>query len=155
MKKQIRFLVIFVVLFFNCSKSEELSAPTESFQNTLTTGSWIVFNHTLYSRNIDGTSDSEIDDTFKYAGYVWSFNADGSVTAAGDIENATGSWQVDEKNRSSSFSLFEIKLRPVLRLDFDGPSAFQNLNSSWDVGPNPQYQVILSAENQSLYFKRN
>jgi hypothetical protein len=154
MKKRLIFLVIFVVVFFNCSKSEELSGPTESFQSTLTTGRWTVINHTLYGITTDGTQDTIIDDSFEYAGYIWTFNANGSVIAAGGLENAIGSWQLDERNRSSNFNPFEVKLRPVLHLDFNGPMVFQTLNHSWDVGPNPQYQVILSAENQSLYFKR-
>jgi hypothetical protein len=154
MKKSLRFLLI-VILFLSCSKSDELSAPTEVFQTTLTTGTWVVDKHTVYNMDIYGTIDSEIDDTFEYAGYVWTFNANGSVTAVGDLGNATGSWQIDEQNRPTSGNLFEIQLKPVLRLNFDGPSIFQALNRSWGVGPNPQYQVILSAENQSLYFKRN
>lgn len=75
-------LLAFPVFMTACSKSSDDPGTNESLTSIITQGTWVVH---LYK--IDGK-----DETGNYAGYVFTFNTNGSMGAEKAGNNTAGTW---------------------------------------------------------------
>ncbi len=150
-------MIISAALLGSCSKSDEPTGAVEAFRTSLITGTWVVGSHTQYEPSANSATDTLIDDTNDYSGYVLHFNTNGSVTASRDNNITRGNWTVENQIILISGPL-GYKDKPLLDLNFEGPPLFQTLSTSWLVQTSLANEKDLfdynGATRQSLIFRR-
>jgi hypothetical protein len=75
-------LLAFPLFIAACSKSDDPPGTNDTLTTILTQGTW-----TVHSYKNNGT-----DETSNYAGYVFTFNTNGSLMAEKTGNNTTGTW---------------------------------------------------------------
>ena len=76
------FVLAFPLLIAACSKSNDNPGSTDSLTSIITKGTWVVHFY-----KIDGK-----DETSNYAGYVFTFNINGSLQAEKTGNTTAGTW---------------------------------------------------------------
>lgn len=119
-------LVIFIYtgLAMSCDKdddnNQQQDTTVQQTQNTAQSGSW----------KITYFFDSDQNETDDFAGYVFTFNENGSLVAVNGSTTITGTWSVTDSNSSDDdggssdvdFNIF-----------FASPSDFEDLSDDWDI----------------------
>ncbi len=135
MKKKINcsWMVILVFIFSSCTSDDgnadmtaNLDGLVEEVQNLVTTGSWSITSYI----------DSGIDETDDFAGYTFTFNADGSLLAANGSNQIEGSWSVtgeDSSDSSSDDSMDDDRDDIDFNIFFASPDRFAELTEDWDI----------------------
>ena len=138
-----RFLLLsfIVASFCGCTKDDNSSDPINP-NNTVVTGNWTITNYRQRTE----------DKTSQYAGYSFTFNSDGTVTANKSGVSTTGLWSYSSASGSTYVGLFSISLGN------DDP--LKRLNESWlvDAGQNNSNQLKLThpeaAEDEHVTFSK-
>lgn len=76
--------------------------------------------------------DSDKEETSDYAGYVFTFGADGTVTATNGTTEVTGTWSVTDSSSSDDDS-FDDSSDVDFNLFFASPPNFEELSDDWDI----------------------
>lgn len=76
--------------------------------------------------------DSDKEETSDYAGYVFTFGADGTVTATNGTTEVTGTWSVTDSSSSDDDS-FDDSSDVDFNLFFASPPDFEELSDDWDI----------------------
>jgi hypothetical protein len=100
--------MIFVI---GCDEDEKTLSPAEQVKATLLKDTWSI---TYFY--------DEHDETSHFAGYILTFNDDGTVAAVNGPTAVNGMWSVMKTNNTTK-----------LVLDFDVAEPFDELNDDWDV----------------------
>jgi hypothetical protein len=103
-------LLAFAATIASCKNDDNNSSPSTS--SIITQGSWRV---TLYS-------DSGNNETSHFAGYAFTFNSNGTVTAVNSGTTVTGTYS--DGNDDSQAKLV---------LTFSSPPDFQDISDDWHV----------------------
>lgn len=118
--------VLTLLVFTSCTENDENlidnTAQIQEIVDAFISGSWRITNF----------NDSGQDETSDFAGYDFTFSANGSVVATNGNETVNGTWSVtDSSNSSSSSSDDDIDFN----LFFSVPAThnFDDLNDDWDV----------------------
>ncbi|MDC7996037.1 hypothetical protein [Altibacter sp. HG106] len=135
MKNRIAFLSILLTYVFfvaACSKDDDNSngnTPNDNgtvAQQTATvadTGTWQV---TLFI-------DSDEDETSDFNGYVFTFDADGSVVADNGTTSISGTWSITDSSSSSDDDGSSSDDDFNLFFSVPDTSDFEDLNDDWDI----------------------
>jgi len=96
-----------------CSKDDNpLVNSAENLKNTVSAGTWKV---TYYY-------DTDHEETASFAGYTFTFAANGNLLVSNDILSFSGKWSaVNDSNRSK------------LVLEFATPAQFEEISEDWEV----------------------
>ena len=128
MKANLIFLNLFVValLAVSCDSNDD-PADTQAdvnaseLQSTAQDGQWRVSYY----------FDSDKEETSDYAGYVFTFGADGTVTATNGTMEVTGTWSVTDSSSSDDDSFDDSDVD--FNLFFTTPVDFEELTDDWDI----------------------
>jgi len=128
MKAKLIFLNFFAValLAVSCDSNDD-PADTQAdvnaseLQSTAQDGQWRI---TYYF-------DSDKEETSDYAGYVFTFGADGTVTATNGTMEVAGSWSVTDSSSSDDDSFDDSDVD--FNLFFATPADFEELSDDWDI----------------------
>jgi hypothetical protein len=135
MKKKIKYscIAILVFVFTSCTSDDSddgltanLAAQVEEVQNLVTAGSW----------SVESYIDSGVEETDDYAGYTFTFNANGSLLADNGSNQIEGSWSVtgdDNDDSSSDDSMDDDSDDIDFNLFFASPDRFAELTDDWDI----------------------
>jgi len=129
MKKKLVFLLaaIAATMFISaCSNDEdnnEMDAvqTVSDIQTNVVTGEWMISSYI----------DSGVDETSDYAGFTFTFNGDGVVSASSSAEMLTGAWSVEMDSSMDDSSDSDVDFT----LFFGVPDThdFDDLSDDWDV----------------------
>lgn len=129
MKKKLVFLLTGIVasLFISaCSNDEDDNdmdavQTVSDIQTKVVTGDWMISSYV----------DSGVDETSDYAGYTFTFNNDGIVSASSTAEMLTGAWSVQMDSSMDDSSDSDVDFT----LFFGVPDThdFDDLSDDWDV----------------------
>ena len=128
MKAKLIFLNLFAVMLLavSCDSNDD-PADTQAdvnaleLQSTAQDGQWRI---TYYF-------DSDKEETSDYAGYVFTFGADGTVTATNGTMEVAGTWSVTDSGSSDDDSFDDSDVD--FNLFFVAPAAFEELSDDWDI----------------------
>jgi len=129
MKAKLIFLNLFAVLLVavSCDSNDDPADtladvnPAE-LRSAAQNGQWRI---TYYF-------DSDKEETSDYAGYVFTFGADGTVTATNGTTEVTGTWSVTDSSSSDDDS-FDDSSDVDFNLFFASPPNFEELTDDWDI----------------------
>jgi len=107
---RILILPALTLVLLSCSNKNDDSAIPDSVGNLLTQGGWKVSYY----------NDSGKDETYKFDGYTFQFNAGSIITATNGSNTFSGTW-------SSGYD----DSRQKLYLSFGTVVFFENLNDDW------------------------
>lgn len=129
MKKKLVFLLVALaatMLISACSNDEdnnEMDAvqTVSDIQTNVVTGDWMISSYI----------DSGVDETSDYAGFTFTFNGDGVVSASSSAEMLTGAWSVEMDSSIDDSSDSDVDFT----LFFGVPDThnFDDLSDDWDV----------------------
>ena len=108
-----------------CSSDDDSNSNNnvnvQELTNISTDGTWMVTSFVE-----DGN-----DETYHFDNFIFSFNADGSLTAVNDPQIITGMWSItdDSSNDDDSYSDKDF----VIMFNVDETSNFEDLNDDWDI----------------------
>ena len=119
------------ILSFNCSTDDnnDMQNPNNNSQqiaqieSTAESGSWRITNF----------NDSGQNETSDFAGYSFSFNANGSLVASNGITTLTGTWSVTDDSNSSDDSSSDDDIDFNIFFPVPESHDFEDLNDDWDV----------------------
>ncbi|MGB5237016.1 MAG: hypothetical protein WBN59_05225 [Flavobacteriaceae bacterium] len=135
MKKRIKYywIVISLLALTSCTSddsnsdmSANLDAQVQEVENLMTTGGWSIMSYI----------DSGVDETDDFAGYTFTFNADGSLLADNGSNQIEGSWSVtgdDSSDSSSDDSMDDDSDDIDFNIFFASPDRFTELTDDWDI----------------------
>ena len=135
MKKKnlyLRVLALAIVLIVSsCSKDNSVTNPDpvnnaaeiQQVTNLATAGSW----------RITSFIDSGQDETHHFAGYSFTFNSDGTITATNGTNTYTGVWSVTDSSNSSSDDDGGSSSDIDFNIMFTSPANFSELTEDWDI----------------------
>ena len=120
-------MAITLSLMLSCSSDSEDSpqeisaAQIVEIEANVESGNWRISSYI----------DSGKDETSDFAGYVFTFNSDGSITATNGVTEISGTWSVtrddDDDDDDRSDVDFNIFFQVPESSDFD------ELNEDWDI----------------------
>lgn len=119
--KSVMFLVLILLLSSSCTKDENLNndinlSETEKFVES---GIW----------KITYFNDSGDDETHHFAGYSFSFKANGTVNATNGITDISGSWSITHDDSShNNYNGLEFNIHMNTSQD-----KFEELNEDWEI----------------------
>ena len=129
MKTKAIFLNLFALLLLavSCDSNDDpaitaADVNAAELQSTAQDGQWRI---TYYF-------DSDKEETSDYAGYVFTFGADGTVTATNGTTEVAGTWSVTDSSSSDDDS-FEDSSDVDFNLFFATPATFEELTDDWDI----------------------
>lgn len=108
-------IMIFTVLFMTmvgCTQKEDDTATPNNNGDQLTQGNWKVSYY----------NDSGKDETYKFNGYTFVFENNGSITATNGSTSQTGSWSTGTDDSQSK-----------LYITFGNVSPFDKLTDDWHI----------------------
>lgn len=76
--------------------------------------------------------DTDKEETDDYTGYVFTFGADGTVSAVDGTMEVTGTWSVTDSSSSDDDS-FDDSSDVDFNLFFATPATFEELTDDWDI----------------------
>jgi hypothetical protein len=128
MKAKLIFLNLFAVLLVavSCDSNDD-PADTQAdinaaeLQSAAQDGQWRI---TYYF-------DSDKEETSDYTGYVFTFGADGTVTASNGTMEVSGTWSVTDSDSSDDDSFDDSDVD--FNLFFATPADFEELSDDWDI----------------------
>ncbi|MGB5691390.1 MAG: hypothetical protein WBM43_02165 [Flavobacteriaceae bacterium] len=135
MKKRIKYywIVISLLALTSCTSDDSsadttanLDAQVQEVENLMTTGGWSIMSYI----------DSGVDETDDFAGYTFTFNADGSLLADNGSNQIEGSWSVtgdDSSDSSSDDSMDDDSDDIDFNIFFASPDRFTELTDDWDI----------------------
>jgi hypothetical protein len=111
----------------SCESNDDATTPqadvnASELQSAALQGQWRI---TYYF-------DSEKEETSDYAGYVFTFGADGTVSAINGTTEVTGTWSVTDSSSSDDDS-FDDSSDVDFNLFFTSPADFEELSDDWDI----------------------
>ena len=119
-------VVIFsMVVFGSCEKDNSetgnqiTSADVAEIKATAMDGEWRI---TYYF-------DTDKEETTDYSGYVFSFNADGSLIASNGSVEVVGVWSVTNSDSSDDDDSGDVDFN----ISFTSPANFEELTDDWDI----------------------
>ncbi len=128
MKTKTIFLSLFAValLTVSCDSNDDpANTPADvnaaELQATAQQGQWRI---TYYF-------DSDKEETSDYAGYVFTFGGDGTISATNGTTEVTGTWSVTDS--SSSDDSPDDSSDVDFNLFFAAPPDFEELSDDWDI----------------------
>ena len=74
-------------------------------------------------------ADSDEDDTSDYNGYVFTFNADGTLGATNGNTSLSGAWSITDSENSDDESASDVDFN----IFFASPDIFEELANDWDI----------------------
>lgn len=128
MKTKLIFLNLFaaVLLAVSCDSNEDPATTAADvnaaeLQSTAQDGQWRI---TYYF-------DSDKEETSNYNGYVFTFGADGTVSATNGTTEVTGTWSVTDSDSSDDSP--DDSSDVDFNLFFAAPPDFEELSDDWDI----------------------
>ena len=128
MKTKAIFLSLFAValLTVSCDSNDDpantlADVNAAELQATAQQGQWRI---TYYF-------DSDKEETSDYAGYVFTFGSDGTVTATNGTIEVAGTWSVTDSNSSDDSP--DDSSDVDFNLFFTAPPDFEELSDDWDI----------------------
>ena len=120
-------LLVSLMPLASCESNDDATTPqadvnASELQSAALQGQWRI---TYYF-------DSEKEETSDYAGYVFTFGADGTVSAINGTTEVTGTWSVTDSNSSDDDS-FDDSSDVDFNLFFTSPADFEELSDDWDI----------------------
>jgi hypothetical protein len=151
MKKVTIYALLGFLFFLNtasmCSSDDSSSLNNQSdVINTATSGTWKI---TLYN-------DSDVIKTSDFAGYNFTFNSNGVLSAVGVDLTIDGTWSVTDTN-SSDDSIDDLDFY----IFFTSPVNFAELSDDWDIISKTATKIELidvsggNGETDYLTFEKN
>lgn len=120
-------LTLTTTFFTSCTDNGEIlvdnSAQIQEVVDTFLNGSWRITNF----------NDSGQDETSDFAGYNFTFSANGTVLATNGNETINGTWSVTGSNSSSDDSDDDDDIDFNLFFSVSATHNFEDLNDDWDV----------------------
>ena len=114
---------ITATLFISACSNDEVDNVMDAVQTVsdvqtnVVSGDWMISSYV----------DSGVDETSDYAGYTFTFNNDGVVSASSTAEMLTGAWSVQMDDSSDSDVDFTLFFGVPDTHDFD------DLSDDWDI----------------------
>jgi hypothetical protein len=110
--KNYRILILpaLTLVLLSCSNKNDDSTSPDNVGNILTQGGWKVSYY----------NNSGKDETYKYDGYTFQFNAGGTITATNGSNTHSGTWSTGTDDS-----------RQKLYLSFGAVVLFESLNDDW------------------------
>ena len=128
MKAKLIFLNLFAVLLVavSCDSNDDpadmqADINAAELQSAAQDGQWRI---TYYF-------DSDKEETSDYTGYVFTFGADGTVTASNGTTEVDGTWSVTDSSSSDDDSFDDSDVD--FNLFFASPPNFEELTDDWDI----------------------
>ena len=128
MKTKLIFLNLFAVVLLaaSCDSNDDpaitaTDVNAAELQSTAQDGQWRI---TYYF-------DSDKEETSDYSGYVFTFGADGTVTASNGTLEVTGTWSVTDSDSSDDSP--DDSSDVDFNLFFTTPADFEELSDDWDI----------------------
>ena len=151
MKKVTIYALLGFLFFLNtasmCSSDDSSSLNNQSdVINTATSGTWKII---LYN-------DSDVIKTSDFAGYNFTFNSNGVLSAVGVDLTIDGTWSVTDTN-SSDDSIDDLDFN----IFFTSPVNFAELSDDWDIVSKTATKIELidisggNGETDYLTFEKN
>lgn len=129
MKTNRIFLNLFTVLLFavSCESSDDPSeilsdVNTSELRATAQDGQW----------RITYFFDTDKEETDHFTGYIFTFGADGTITAVNGAVEVGGTWSVTDSSSSDDDS-FDDSSDVDFNLQFATPPDFEELSDDWDI----------------------
>ncbi len=122
--KAVLAIFIYTGLAMSCNKdddnSQQQNTTIAQTKNTAQSGSW----------KITYFFDSDQNETDHFAGYVFTFNENGSLVAIKGSTRVTGTWSVTDSNSSDDDGgLSDVDFN----IFFASPADFEDLSDDWDI----------------------
>lgn len=142
-------LISMLVVCSSCESDDDGNAQDntvliQQLTTTVQSGTWRITNY----------NDSGQDETSDFAGYDFTFETDGTLTAVNASNTLTGTWSItdDSSDNDVDFNIF-----------FPVPETndFEDLNDDWDIISNTTTKIELrdvsggSGEIDLLTFEKN
>jgi hypothetical protein len=132
MKKLLNiFLASTVIAFASCSKDDDdnsPSGPSAEVATSLKSGTWKVSSY----------SDNGTDKTIDYNSFVFTFAANGTVSASNGILTANGTWKTQRDGGKHE-----------LDIEFTNPALFEPIDEDWEIVSQSATQVSLKDVNDA------
>ncbi len=130
MKKRIVFsyIILSTLWIAGCTSDDSsentgnLDAMVQEITDMVVSGSWIVTSFI----------DSGVDETDDFSGYVFTFNANGSLTASNGTNTIEGSWSItsdDSSDDSPDDDFDDVDFN----IFFASPDSFSELTEDWEI----------------------
>ncbi len=119
----------------NDPNSTDLNSLAQEISEEIVSGSWMIASFI----------DSGSDETSNFAGYVFTFNQDGSLTATNSSGSIDGSWSVtfDDDDDSSDDSPDDPFDDIDFNIFFASPDDFSELTEDWEIVSRSGSQIEL------------
>lgn len=113
---RLSFIMIIFVAIASCNSDDDLPASASAVENTVKSGMW----------KITRFEDTGNNETSKFNGYNFVFDANGTLTAANGTNLFTGTWSVtdDGSHDDNSHDL-------DFNIHFNVNNSFEELNEDW------------------------
>ena len=108
-------MTMLLIATTGCDKDDDNISTTvtaENVKNTVSAGTWRVAYY----------YDTDHEETADFAGYNFTFQASGVVSAANDILSRSGTWSAMNDSGKTKFVL-----------DFATPADFEDISEDWEV----------------------
>lgn len=148
--KSILILVMGLALSFtSCSSDEnnpDNAAIKAEIQSDVTSGTWRITSYI----------DSGVDETNHFAGYVFTFNSNGTLNANNGTNDYNGTWSITDSS-SDDDSQDDLDFN----INFNLTNDFEDLNDDWDFVSHSSTKIVLidisggSGEIDNLTFEKN
>lgn len=148
--KSILILVMGLALSFtSCSSDEnnpDKAAIKAEIQSNVTSDTWRITNFI----------DSGVDETHHFAGYVFTFNSNGTLNANNGTNDYNGTWSITDSS-SDDDSQDDLDFN----INFNLTNDFEDLNDDWHFVSHSAIKIVLidisggSGEIDNLTFEKN
>jgi hypothetical protein len=121
-------MLSFSLMSSTCSSDDDGSSNDNSqeiieIENTAESGTWIISSYV----------DSGQDETNDFNGYVFTFAANGTVTATNGTTTYNGTWSVSDSSNSGDDSSSDDDIDFNLSFPVPDTDDFEDLNDDWDI----------------------
>jgi hypothetical protein len=116
--KQVVVSVFGLFLFVSCKKEDKTPTNQVQIQTSVGSGTW----------RITKFIDSGDDETNKFSGFNFTFNATGVLSAVSNSSSYSGTWSISDSN-SNDDSQNDLDFNIFFNLTND----FEDLNDDWDI----------------------
>ena len=135
----IKAMALTVFAFLSCDKDDETAlvdtqAEITQVTTLVTAGTWRITNF----------NESGSDQTSNFAGYGFSFNANGALTANNGSTTVTGTWSItDDSSNGDDDSSDDSGDDIDFNIFFAEPSNFNELSEDWDIVSRSDTKIML------------
>lgn len=137
-------LTMLMAILLSCSKDDDNNTSVDDVTGTVKDGVWKVAYF----------SDSGMDKTADYEGYVFKFENNTLLLATKEINSHKGAWWVTESTSGDDF------YSTIINVDFKAPDDLKLLTRSWKVIENTGTSLKLKDDSKGtssieyLYFEK-